>query len=509
MVIEELYAELGFTFDKAAFDEAEKKLHGLNETLAAMGAFVIGVGAGFIAMVSHITDEGVEISRTAAKVGLSTDALQEFRDAGELAGVSSDSLTAGLAHLNRTMYEASVGSAEAAFALYQVGGRGKNTEETLYRIADTLGKMPDGFRKTALAQEVFGRGGKDMIPLLKLGRSGIRDLIDAVRDYGTTMDHEAIQKSLEAEASTKKFEMAMKGLRNTIFGRNIGMWNELRDKFTKWIVANRQWIALGVSKVFQAMIVVARHLVDIIKIATIAFLAFRGAMIAVWISSMVTTAGGLIPLVGWLGAAAMAALRAAGSFLLASLPFIGWAAAIAFVLLALEDLYVYLEGGNSVIGNFLEPAFKKFWHEQLPKWIQEAKDTVTNFYTTLFDLTERWLEQAIPGYAKVANYLGGLRDKLADTVGADAMHSDASHPGAAWLIGNGVQTAGTATYSADPSAGPNFSSSSGASIQVNTGDIIVQGAHDPHRTAKAVREELQKQANNAHAALAPSKRRNN
>jgi phage-related minor tail protein len=58
----------------------------------------------------------------------------------------------------------------------------------LLDLADTFQAMPDGPRKTALAMELFGRSGAELIPFLNQGRDGIEALQAKMRDLGLEMN---------------------------------------------------------------------------------------------------------------------------------------------------------------------------------------------------------------------------------------------------------------------------------------------------------------------------------
>ena len=48
--------------------------------------------------------------------------------------------------------------------------------EILLETADKFKGLPNGVDKTAIALKLFGRSGKDMIPVLNLGSKGIQEL---------------------------------------------------------------------------------------------------------------------------------------------------------------------------------------------------------------------------------------------------------------------------------------------------------------------------------------------
>lgn len=60
--------------------------------------------------------------------------------------------------------------------------------EILKRLADQFAAMPDGVAKTALAMELFGRSGAQLIPTLNLGSGAIQQLMDRANELGISID---------------------------------------------------------------------------------------------------------------------------------------------------------------------------------------------------------------------------------------------------------------------------------------------------------------------------------
>lgn len=55
-------------------------------------------------------------------------------------------------------------------------GKMKSTDEVMLEVADKFKMMPDGAKKSALAIQLFGKSGADMIPLLNGGRQAVESL---------------------------------------------------------------------------------------------------------------------------------------------------------------------------------------------------------------------------------------------------------------------------------------------------------------------------------------------
>lgn len=163
--------------------------------LAATAAFTaaataIGVG------VKRTIDEADNLGKTAQKIGIPVEELSKLKLAAQLADVSLEQLSTGVGKLSRTMVEAAAKpTSEAANAFRALGVSVKNTDGTLKSstevMADVAGKfetLKDGAGKTAISMALFGKSGKDLIPLLNGGRDGLKQAADEAERFGIVID---------------------------------------------------------------------------------------------------------------------------------------------------------------------------------------------------------------------------------------------------------------------------------------------------------------------------------
>lgn len=165
------------------------------KVLAAAGAaMVAGLTAASIAVKKQI-DAFDDLSKTSQKIGVPVEQLAALRYAAQLSDVSTESLTKGLGKLARSVVDAAQGSTTAV-AAYQAlgisfrdsGGNIKQVGDLLPQIADRFAAMKDGSVKTALAMQIFGKAGADLIPLLNSGGAGLREMTAEAAAFGLVID---------------------------------------------------------------------------------------------------------------------------------------------------------------------------------------------------------------------------------------------------------------------------------------------------------------------------------
>lgn len=151
----------------AAFASAKAGLEKFSAAYASLGSLAgVGVAAALAAGVKHVIDLGDEMHDLSQKVGISVQDLGTWRLAAEQSGASLESVAKGVKGLSQYMVQNSDKLREAGITATDANG-------ALIQLADLFKALPDGVEKTALAVQLFGKSGMDMIPMLNLGSQGL------------------------------------------------------------------------------------------------------------------------------------------------------------------------------------------------------------------------------------------------------------------------------------------------------------------------------------------------
>jgi hypothetical protein len=147
----------------------------------ALGALVPAVSvAGMAALAKGAIDTADDFAKMSAKTGASVEQLSKFKQAADLGGSSIEEVGNSMLKLNRAL---GTGEGPAIEALKTLGinannanGKLKSTDAIMLEVADKFKAMPDGANKSALAMELFGKSGANMIPMLNGGSKAIDGL---------------------------------------------------------------------------------------------------------------------------------------------------------------------------------------------------------------------------------------------------------------------------------------------------------------------------------------------
>ena len=170
-----------------------KQVEGAAQTLTsrvgplsgALGALApVATVGGLAALVGKTVEAGDKFNDLSQRTGVSVESLARFNKAAATSGTDIDSVAKSLNKLNRGMVDAATtGKGPASDALKSLGisatdasGKLKNADQVMLEIADAFSKMQDGPTKSALAFDLLGKSGDQMIPMLNEGGKAIESL---------------------------------------------------------------------------------------------------------------------------------------------------------------------------------------------------------------------------------------------------------------------------------------------------------------------------------------------
>jgi flagellar biosynthesis protein FliQ len=170
----------------------------LGKAFTAVGAAIVGsIGL----MVKSAMNFTLEAGRMADRTGIAVETISGLREAADDAEVSMDDLSGGFRRYAALAADAAGGNKTAQDTFAKLGiqvldsnGKMKAMDELLLEAADRFKGMEGGVEKAALAQDLFGRGGMAMIPIMNKGAEGIRAYTEDVRRSGQMVTNEGVEK---------------------------------------------------------------------------------------------------------------------------------------------------------------------------------------------------------------------------------------------------------------------------------------------------------------------------
>ena len=214
---------------------------------AALGAAVIGGAAivGFAAAsIKKFAQVGDEIQKMALRTGFSTEALSELKFAAEQAGTDLDTLEKGVKRMASVIFDANNGLTESVRAFTALGlsveqFNGLSPEEQFFLFANALAQVEDASLKAAIAQDIFGRAGTQLLPLFAQGTEGMEALREKARELGIVFSQEDANAAAEFTDTMNELNKAIQGIQFSI-GRVAVPWLTKFVNALTWTVLNAQ-----------------------------------------------------------------------------------------------------------------------------------------------------------------------------------------------------------------------------------------------------------------------------
>lgn len=184
---------------EAGLKKAQGSLSGFAKSAAALGAIagvaLVAVGTAVGVAIKGAIDRIDELNKVSQQIGVPVEALSKLSYAAGLADVSLEQLAGGLKKFSVNIDAAAAGGGAGAKAFERLGigvtaanGQLKPTADLMAEVAGKFAGLKDGAGKTALAVQLFGKSGADLIPLLNAGAEGLQAMTAEAESLGLVID---------------------------------------------------------------------------------------------------------------------------------------------------------------------------------------------------------------------------------------------------------------------------------------------------------------------------------
>jgi hypothetical protein len=189
-------------------------------TATKISAGMIAAGAGVLSFaasaVSTTTDLGREVIKLQRYTGMTAESASKLAYSAKISGVDVDALALGLGKMSKQLDIDS-----PAFERLNVGTRDSHNQmrsmsAVLPEVADRFSKMQDGPEKTAIALQLFGKSGMNLMPFLNKGSEGMKALSDQAEKMGLVLSQDNVDQIKAHIRSQRELGAALDGVRNKI-----------------------------------------------------------------------------------------------------------------------------------------------------------------------------------------------------------------------------------------------------------------------------------------------------
>ncbi|TVQ33877.1 MAG: phage tail tape measure protein [Phycisphaeraceae bacterium] len=302
------FVELGVS-DRlsAGLRRAQRRLRAFGAGVRAVGTRLVAAGgaalAAFAPMVRVFARAGDELDKMSRRTGISVESLSELGFAAEQSGADLGTLEKGVRTLQRSIIDLERGLSTQTDAFSALGLsindlRDLAPEEQFKLVAERLSNIEDPTRRAAVAMQILGRAGSQLLPLMQEGARGIEAMQEEARRLGLTISTETAR---DAARFTDAMNILRRVLRITAVAIGAALAPALEalvERVTRiavvtndWIRQNRQLIVTA-AKIAVGVVAVGAALLALGVAITLIGAAFGG------LATIVSAVGGAFGLVG-------------------------------------------------------------------------------------------------------------------------------------------------------------------------------------------------------------------
>lgn len=270
-------AKFSSAMDKAAYI-AERDLNKISIkgkiTMAAITTAVTAAGTAIAVSIKKTIDHADEIGKMSSSLGMTVEQLSSLEYAAKLADVEIESLRTSFQKFNKAIFEAADGGKEYEEAFRSLGvtvtdtnGNLKSNYDVLLETADAFSRMTDGVQKSAIAQELFGKSGAAMIPLLNSGKDGIKDLAKEAASLGVVLSSTTAEAAERFNDNMTRIASSSQGIFVSLTSGLIPTLANLSDNITRSSTSLQTFhdIGKGISTVIVSIVNTSMVLIDTLK----------------------------------------------------------------------------------------------------------------------------------------------------------------------------------------------------------------------------------------------------
>lgn len=405
MVVRELLSVLKFETDEARVQSFEKSITNLTKGLALLVTGATAAATAAFGFASSTARQSEEISRSAKLASTGVEEFQKLAYASESFGIQQDKLADILKDVNDKMgdYAQTGGGAMADFFEFIAPKIGVTADQFRNLSgADALQLYVSSLEKANLSQadmtfymEAIASDSTLLLPLLEKNGEAYKVLAKEAEEYGAIISEDNVKANKVFSQQLRSLNKMFQAVIMSVGNKLIPVFSDLVSKVKDFIARNRELIQTNISDFFDGAIWVVKQFISVLgilfgwidKVAQLMG-GWSNAIKIVGIAVGVLMALKFIP---WV-IAATAAIKALNIAMLlnpASLMIAGIIALGTAIVLLIEDMYNWVKGNESVVGDLIATwfefitKFKGYLKESLES-VKEKLGQIKGFFIDTF-----------------------------------------------------------------------------------------------------------------------------
>ena len=203
-------------------------------SMAATALGAIGVGlsvAAFSGWIRSAIDAADETNKMAQKIGVAVKDVAGLQLAFRQAGIEGGALQTSMSKLSVAIANGNDALVAMNINTRNADGTLKSTRQVLGEVADKFASYEDGASKTALAVQLFGKAGAELIPLLNAGADSLDQFDEMARKLGLTLTDETAARAEKFNDTLDLMGQGFKGIAMQVAADLLPTLEGLADQF--------------------------------------------------------------------------------------------------------------------------------------------------------------------------------------------------------------------------------------------------------------------------------------
>lgn len=202
------------------FKDVAKKAAGIGTAVVGAGTVVAG---GLTAIAKGTASAGDRVDKLSQKIGLSREGFQEWDFITSQSGMNIEQLQMGFKTLVNQVDGVTQGNKKSienfeklGISIKDAGGKIKSQEQIFEEAVTAFQGMEEGAEKAKLANDLFGRSGSELMPLLNGAAGSVEELKKQAHDMGMVMGDQAVTDAAALTDMLDVLQRTVGGLMNKL-----------------------------------------------------------------------------------------------------------------------------------------------------------------------------------------------------------------------------------------------------------------------------------------------------
>ncbi len=314
---------------------------------AAVAGAAIATGKAFIQAANDVSEWGTTVDKESQKMNMSAEGYQTWAFILEHAGASIDGMKNAMKKLTIAAEEGN--DAFDALGISEEQLAAMSPEETWSATIEALQNVADEGERTALANELLGKGAVELAPLFNMTAEETDELKTQVKELGGIMSDDAVKAAAEYQDELQNMNVALDGVKNNMMSKFLPGMSQVMKGLSMVFSGNGgiEEIKAGLGEITAKIVELSPEFFEIASAIVTSILEGFGAMLPAasaalfgFINDALVTVTGLIPSLLPVITSGLTALM---STVLDCLPLI-----TSSLLTLVTDLVTWLASGNNV-----------------------------------------------------------------------------------------------------------------------------------------------------------------